>query len=289
MNEKEILIIETAIKLFAQKGFSSTSIQEIAVKSGISKGAFYLHFKSKEALLLAIFQFYIEKFKKEVFLLDNKNLQPKAQFLRQLTGFLKNIIEHHEFIIMISREQSIPINESTKKLIYQLQIEIHESYHKSFRSIFGKNAEPFLWDLSVMTEGILQGYIKVLLFSKENIDLELIAMFIYNRIEAVYKDLIESNEIPVLSQNVMKKIKLKASGLMERGIEDVREVIETMKQALAGMENLKNREDLIVSLEVVEAELVRQTPRPAVIHGMLSNFKDIPLFEAEIKKILSNY
>lgn len=42
-----------------EKGFAATTIQEIASECGISKGAFYLHFKSKEALLLSACEYYI--------------------------------------------------------------------------------------------------------------------------------------------------------------------------------------------------------------------------------------
>ncbi len=44
MKEKERLIIESAMKLFATKGVNATSVQEIVTASGISKGAFLLIF-----------------------------------------------------------------------------------------------------------------------------------------------------------------------------------------------------------------------------------------------------
>ncbi len=44
-------IVETAIYLFAHKGFDRTAIDEIVAKSGIAKGTFYLYFKSKEELI----------------------------------------------------------------------------------------------------------------------------------------------------------------------------------------------------------------------------------------------
>ena len=52
--EKKQLIMDTAIELFAQNGYGSTSISEIAKKGGISKGLLYNYFKSKEELLEAI-------------------------------------------------------------------------------------------------------------------------------------------------------------------------------------------------------------------------------------------
>lgn len=45
---KQEEIIESAIKLFAENGFTNTSIQEIVNDCGISKGAFYNYFPSKE-------------------------------------------------------------------------------------------------------------------------------------------------------------------------------------------------------------------------------------------------
>ena len=52
--EKKMLIIETGIELFANKGFYSISIQDIAKKAGISKGLLYNYFNSKEDLMCAI-------------------------------------------------------------------------------------------------------------------------------------------------------------------------------------------------------------------------------------------
>ncbi len=43
--------IETAIKIFKNKGYEKTSINDILKEMNITKGAFYYYFKSKEALL----------------------------------------------------------------------------------------------------------------------------------------------------------------------------------------------------------------------------------------------
>ena len=52
-------IIETALKLFAEKGYEDTSVDCIIKASGISKGGFYHHFSSKEVLLEDIAQMFI--------------------------------------------------------------------------------------------------------------------------------------------------------------------------------------------------------------------------------------
>lgn len=49
------LILETAYRLFMEKGYEYTSIQDIIDNlGGLSKGAIYHHFKSKEDILVAV-------------------------------------------------------------------------------------------------------------------------------------------------------------------------------------------------------------------------------------------
>lgn len=51
---KKNLIIETALALFAEHGYHTTSISKIASQAGISKGLLYNYFESKEGLLIEI-------------------------------------------------------------------------------------------------------------------------------------------------------------------------------------------------------------------------------------------
>jgi AcrR family transcriptional regulator len=51
-------IIEEAIKLFVRKSFKGTSVQDITDAVHVTKGAFYWHFKSKDALLNTIIDEY---------------------------------------------------------------------------------------------------------------------------------------------------------------------------------------------------------------------------------------
>lgn len=49
-------IIDAAVELFTDHGFSETGLRDIADHAGITTGAFYYHFRSKEALATAIIQ-----------------------------------------------------------------------------------------------------------------------------------------------------------------------------------------------------------------------------------------
>ena len=48
------LILDTATRLFLQKGYDETTLQDIIDATKLSKGAIYHHFASKEAILIAV-------------------------------------------------------------------------------------------------------------------------------------------------------------------------------------------------------------------------------------------
>lgn len=47
-------ILEAAVDVLAQRGYSSAGVQEIVDLSGTSKGSFYFHFPSKERMVMAL-------------------------------------------------------------------------------------------------------------------------------------------------------------------------------------------------------------------------------------------
>lgn len=57
MNRTKRKIFEIAMKLFSEKGYEATSIEEITATVGVAKGTLYYHFSSKEE----IFNFLVEE------------------------------------------------------------------------------------------------------------------------------------------------------------------------------------------------------------------------------------
>ena len=53
-------IIDSALALFGEKGYAVTSVQEITEAAGVTKGAFYHHFESKEELLRLIHDEFLD-------------------------------------------------------------------------------------------------------------------------------------------------------------------------------------------------------------------------------------
>jgi AcrR family transcriptional regulator len=53
-------ILAAALKLFSQRGYDATGVAEICTEAGISKGAFYHHFPTKQTLFLALLNDWLE-------------------------------------------------------------------------------------------------------------------------------------------------------------------------------------------------------------------------------------
>ena len=99
MNKTKRKIFETSMKLFAEKGYDATSIEDITATVGVAKGTLYYHFSSKEE----IFNFLVEE---GIKLLQNSVDIKTAKFpnrcfklyILRLVGleiFIANFIQHH--------------------------------------------------------------------------------------------------------------------------------------------------------------------------------------------------
>jgi len=49
-------ILEAAQRLFSAKGYDATGVAEICQAAGVSKGAFYHHFLTKQAVFLVLLE-----------------------------------------------------------------------------------------------------------------------------------------------------------------------------------------------------------------------------------------
>lgn len=94
--EREALILQAAEDVLMEKGYHETCMDEIASRVGIAKGTVYLHFASKEDLVVALFARDMHQLLAQV----DQIVETQAPTLRQLevilgcvygTPFLKRV------------------------------------------------------------------------------------------------------------------------------------------------------------------------------------------------------
>jgi TetR/AcrR family transcriptional regulator, cholesterol catabolism regulator len=86
------MLLAAAVKLFAANGYEQTSLHEIAHEAGLTKGALYYHFKSKEDVLRRVHDDMIERIIAESRSVLDAGLSP-ADTLRELIHVHMSAIE----------------------------------------------------------------------------------------------------------------------------------------------------------------------------------------------------
>jgi TetR/AcrR family fatty acid metabolism transcriptional regulator len=59
--DKRERILDAAVRVFAKKGFHATRVSEVAKAAGVADGTIYLYFRSKEELLVSLFEDRVER------------------------------------------------------------------------------------------------------------------------------------------------------------------------------------------------------------------------------------
>lgn len=279
---KEKLILEKAVELFSKKGYAAASIQDIANACGIAKGSLYSYFPSKDMLLLAALNYYFEQVMDKVKAVPQQEGTEREIFIRQLTVFLESILAHKDFMDLSMYSQSSTIHHSIQEMAAEKQEEIYAFYSDGIAAVYGDRAVPFIYDLSVMLEGILRSYMHVFSFSDYPEGPASFIAFLMRRMDDIAEGLTVKKEAPILTEIHVQSLRRKWEKSRAGKKEKLQAEIEAIRKALQGT---ADKEYFIVSLDVLEEELAAKHPRLPVIDGMLSNFTMLKQVSRHVKEI----
>ena len=54
-------LLAAAVEVFFEKGYSAARVSDVVVRADVAQGTFYLHFKSKEAIFVALVEMFFEE------------------------------------------------------------------------------------------------------------------------------------------------------------------------------------------------------------------------------------
>lgn len=98
-------IVAAGLKLFKRDGFAATAVKDIADEAGVTKGAFYHHFESKEDLLLLIHNDYLEYQLGVIEEVVARDEAPTAQLRRMISAILHALEKYHENVTIFFQER----------------------------------------------------------------------------------------------------------------------------------------------------------------------------------------
>ncbi|MFC3886219.1 TetR/AcrR family transcriptional regulator [Bacillus songklensis] len=297
MSDKHTRIIETAMKLFSQKGYHSTSIQEIAENSGIAKGSIYNYFSSKEHLFMSIFKHYHDRlFSKFSQVEEDRSLSGRDMFIEQLHIQFQQFLSQKDFIHMQMRQQIIQVNDEIRNYMFKVRAEMFNWYCQRIRQIYGEKVDPFTFDLATILSGILREYMFYIIVEEKQIDLKQLAHYAVDRLDDIVKGL-TPDSTPLLNSDIMDNYihvqdyqKRKASTQLMAILHEMKEIAH--KAAL----DSKKKEKVLSSIEALKEELKNdmETPKFVVVESLLLFLQhlDISQFKQPLKefsKVLNSY
>lgn len=163
MNRTKRKIFETSMKLFAEKGYDATSIEEITAEVGVAKGTLYYHFSSKEE----IFNFLISE---GMQLLKNSikiKIDKQKRYIDKIRAIvliqIKIIVKYENFMTIVLSEVwgSTPRSKTCKKYL--------DEYLKIVKNILKEGiecGEIKEYDADVLTSEIFSLACAILLHKK---------------------------------------------------------------------------------------------------------------------------
>jgi AcrR family transcriptional regulator len=86
-------VLDAARRLFAAGGFEATSIDAIAARAGVAKGAVYHHFKSKEDIFVQVFEAASAELAAQIPLEARKGKNPLDRIARGTLKYLTGIAD----------------------------------------------------------------------------------------------------------------------------------------------------------------------------------------------------
>ena len=273
---KKQLIIEKALELFAEQGIEATSVQQITERCGISKGAFYLSFKSKDELILSLIDSFMTQITAEidhtVSTTEDKKELPYQYYLKNLEIFTK----YASFTKLFMNEQT---HSNHHDLLLKLEYYDHmisQSILKMLDRIYGDDIAMVRYDLLVCIKIFTPSFCFMHFRYCLPVDMERLARSLAEKTDILAaqmtKPYFKGDEIYFdelqLTENLTKE---ELADLTEFAAEKVSD--EMVKD----------------SLGILKDNILSSDPRMAIVKGMLENIKNHPECKVVYSKVRRHF
>ncbi len=284
-------IIRSAAKMFQEKGFMATSIQEIAQDCAIAKGSVYKYFPSKEDLLCEVFDdcqtAYFEQAEQ---LRRTWTGTPKEGLVKQIVFRFQYFMEYRHIMVDFVE---LPITQyaNFRSLRNHVRARMMEGHKSWLLDVYGERIEPFLWDLVFIYRAILKDYLQRLISEAKQLSIEDTAWFIVDKIDALVEHMSDSGSKGLLgpkafaafihpdSQDWMNDRQKR----IEEGLSRVMARIEAWSGGLA------RKQELQEIVRLLETEISQSQPKKSLIQalcGYLEHEQELRSAVIQLKQML---
>jgi len=120
-NRRRKEIFNASVHLFLEKGFTETSMREIADAAGIGKSTLYYYFKSKDEILISYFRNELTKITLRAEEIAEQNLS--------IVEKLRNIMQMHLAYLVDNKKNFLKLSLEAQRLSFESQEKIQKTRH----------------------------------------------------------------------------------------------------------------------------------------------------------------
>jgi AcrR family transcriptional regulator len=183
-------LLESAKTLFSQRGYYATSVEDIVASAGLSKGAFYFYFKSKEELFKSLVEEMHLNIAKRLENFLERELPLEDALIEHAKVFLEDIYQNRH-IAQIFLFQLVGTNEEFRELYYTKIAHLREMLTKMVDraiqrgEITYKNAE----NIVNLYAGFLRMLVLEYVFREREPDLERVKSLAQEGVKVLFRGL----------------------------------------------------------------------------------------------------
>ncbi|MFJ8234515.1 TetR/AcrR family transcriptional regulator [Ureibacillus sp. NPDC094379] len=259
---KKRMIMEKAIELFSQNSIETTSIQDITTACGISKGAFYLSFKSKDDLLVEIVDYFMKKIILQHNIVLNDPISGEKKLRKFFYSNFKLLEENYSFITMCMREQLHPINDQIVQKLNDFSAINDETILILINETYGNLLGEGKFDLLTSIKGLMWSFTEFIATHPAQYDLEKLTDTLLEKTNILAKH----SSIHFLNETIWRS----QSTEFNRNEISKEKVLEELERS---NETFEHSPIILESLQLLKSELETPSPRLAILLGLAANLQ----------------
>lgn len=263
MNKKQ-LIMEKALELFAKQGIEATPVQHITDYCGISKGAFYLSFKSKDELVTALIDYFMMQIISDIdYQIANMKDDEELLYKFYYTTF-QSFHKHSDFAKVFVKEQTQSCNNEELLIKIRYYNSIMENIISSMIDrLYGETVEETKYDLLYCIKGFMKTYTELFFFSTLSLDLDLLAKSLVEKTNLLAKH----TTLPFISEELIQMYKQPMNEEIPK-----EQIVNQIKEKIEEIEEPIEKESLIL----LNQQLLDPNFSPAIVKGLYENIRNHP-------------
>jgi len=280
MQVKKKQILEAAIRCFARKGFNATSIQEIVDELGMAKGSIYFYFKSKDAILISIFEYYGEMmFDHMDGLPEEAGFLPREKLALQIERQFSYIRQHLDFMRMLIKEPLTGLHPQIQEMMIRVRARFRLWNVSHLLAIYGSSIEACLGDASALLSGIIGQYFEAVMFDEGKFDDQRLSRFLVRRLDDMVTGMQQAAEGPIMPQIDLVTLRSLAGFAAEEGAEEaamIQNIIdEVITTGVGPSWDERTYSDLLAALALIKEEIAKPVHKNyLLVRGMVSLLKE---------------